>query len=256
MPAGRYTASPGASEIRFSSSEISTPDRPGTCSLRLMHRGQLGPVRLQGRAGGQRRTTSAVLRTSSPPAISRSKAGRSPAPSSAFPGRPAVRSAAAGVRIRRSRRPPGGAGCRAFRGGPETAQRFKRRQRKDHFRLVVVVPVVPVGRVRGDAFTVFAGKAGPRLLQARVDLQRQRLGRSEDLGEEGQARPEPATETAPRKCPGSSAISASSGTPFLPSGRVATEGESGWAPIHSSASGPPDSGRPSSPAIAVVDPQA
>ncbi len=54
-PAGRYTASPGASEIRFSSSEISTPGIAGVLAVEADHGGQLRLVRRHRRAGDQGR---------------------------------------------------------------------------------------------------------------------------------------------------------------------------------------------------------
>src|SRR5665811_694824 len=65
----------------------------------------------------------------------------------------------------------------------EAAQDVEGRQRKNHLRLVVAVPVVAVRGRRRDAGRLLRREAGAGLLDRRVDLQRQRLLGREDLEE-------------------------------------------------------------------------
>ena len=74
---------------------------------------------------------------------------------------------------------------------PEAAQCLERRERAEQLRLVVGVAVVALRCVARDAGGVLGGEPGPRLLDARVHLDRQRGLHGQHLEQERQARPEP-----------------------------------------------------------------
>ncbi len=122
---------------------------------------------------------------------------------------------------------------------------------------MVVIPVVAVCCIGGgDAGRILPFESFPGLIKAGgVHLQGQRLLCGQELGEKRQPWAEFGEAFRARQRRGSEAINASKGW-VTPLGWTAVEGESGWAPIHISASGPPDAGRPSKPAIAVVEPHA
>ena len=137
----------------------------------------------------------------------------------------------------------------------EAGQRLERTERDDQFGLVAAVAVVARRRRHRNAELVLAGEALPRLLCARVRLQRQRFVGRQHLGEERQRVAEPLAGGRP-SWPSGSALMASS-SDRSPWSVSSWAGSPGCAPSHSSASGcAVGLGLPVNSAMAVCEPHA